>query len=67
MTTEYGCFTQAKVEAKLREQGTSRYDLGREKFLEETWKWKEEFLYNLTNTSRTALFSPSSRVKRSRE
>ncbi|MFS1517734.1 valine--tRNA ligase [Bacillus sp. SCS-151] len=38
-----GIATQAKVEAKLREQGTSRYDLGREKFVEETWKWKEEY------------------------
>ncbi len=34
--------TQARVEAKLRKQGLSRYDLGREKFLQETWKWKEE-------------------------
>ncbi|BBP91249.1 hypothetical protein BsIDN1_48670 [Bacillus safensis] len=33
----------AKVEAKLREEGVSRYDLGREKFVEETWKWKEEY------------------------
>ncbi len=38
-----GIATQAKVEAKLREEGTTRYDLGREKFLEETWKWKEEY------------------------
>ncbi|MBM4762455.1 valine--tRNA ligase [Bacillus sp. B15-48] len=38
-----GIATQAKVEAKLREEGKSRYDLGREKFLEETWKWKEEY------------------------
>ncbi|WP_026558585.1 valine--tRNA ligase [Bacillus sp. J37] len=38
-----GIATQAKVEAKLREEGTSRYDLGREKFVEETWKWKEEY------------------------
>ncbi|MFD2971356.1 valine--tRNA ligase [Peribacillus deserti] len=38
-----GIATQAKVEQKLREQGTTRYDLGREKFLEETWKWKEEY------------------------
>lgn len=35
--------TQAKVEAKLREQGISRYDLGREKFLEVSWQWKEEY------------------------
>ncbi|MGM0844058.1 MAG: valine--tRNA ligase [Bacillota bacterium] len=38
-----GIATQAKVEEKLRNEGTTRYDLGREKFLEETWKWKEEY------------------------
>lgn len=38
-----GIATQAKVEEKLREEGKSRYDLGREKFLEETWKWKDEY------------------------
>ena len=38
-----GIATQAKVEARLREQGISRYDLGREKFLEVAYKWKEEY------------------------
>ena len=38
-----GIATQAKVEQKLRSEGKTRYDLGREKFLEETWKWKEEY------------------------
>ena len=38
-----GIATQAKVEEKLRKQGISRYDLGREKFLEKTWEWKEEY------------------------
>ncbi|WP_226036517.1 valine--tRNA ligase [Aquibacillus saliphilus] len=38
-----GIATQAKVEAKLKEQGQSRYDLGREKFLEKSWDWKEEY------------------------
>ena len=38
-----GIATQAKVEEKLRSQGLSRYDLGREKFLEQTWAWKEEY------------------------
>lgn len=38
-----GIATQAKVEEKLREQGISRYDLGREKFIEEVWNWKEEY------------------------
>ncbi|WP_100488721.1 valine--tRNA ligase [Sporolactobacillus pectinivorans] len=38
-----GIATQAKVDAKLRKEGKSRYDLGREKFLEVTWEWKEEY------------------------
>lgn len=38
-----GIATQAKVEEKLRNEGVSRYDLGREKFVEETWSWKEEY------------------------
>ncbi|OCA91271.1 valine--tRNA ligase [Bacillus sp. FJAT-27225] len=38
-----GIATQAKVEQKLRSEGKSRYDLGREKFVEETWRWKEEY------------------------
>lgn len=38
-----GIATQAKVEGKLREEGVSRHDLGREKFLEQSWSWKEEY------------------------
>ncbi|WP_368652211.1 valine--tRNA ligase [Ornithinibacillus sp. 4-3] len=38
-----GIATQARVEATLREQGISRYDLGREKFVEKVWEWKEEY------------------------
>ena len=38
-----GIATQAKVEEKLRGEGISRYDLGREKFLEKTWEWKGEY------------------------
>ena len=38
-----GIATQAKVEEKLRGEALSRYDLGREKFLEQTWEWKEEY------------------------
>ena len=38
-----GIATQAKVEARMREEGISRYDLGREKFLEKAWSWKEEY------------------------
>src|SRR5699024_8191676 len=38
-----GIATQARVEQRLREEGKSRYDLGREKFVEATWNWKEEY------------------------
>ncbi|NLI52069.1 MAG: valine--tRNA ligase, partial [Erysipelotrichaceae bacterium] len=38
-----GIATQARIDGRLRERGLSRYDLGREKFLEEAWKWKEEY------------------------
>ncbi|AEV94986.1 valine--tRNA ligase [Pediococcus claussenii] len=38
-----GIATQAKVEAKLREEGITRYDLGRENFIKEVWKWKDEY------------------------
>ena len=38
-----GIATQAKVEARLREQGVSRYDLGREKFIDKVWEWKDEY------------------------
>ncbi len=39
-----GIATQAVVEKKLREeQGLSRHDLGREKFVEKVWEWKEEY------------------------
>jgi valyl-tRNA synthetase len=42
-----GIATQARVEAKLREQGISRHDLGREKFVDEVWKWKKEYAANI--------------------
>ena len=38
-----GIATQSVVEAKLKEKGQNRYDLGREKFLETVWEWKEEY------------------------
>ena len=38
-----GIATQAVVEAKLKEEGKSRYDMGREKFVETVWEWKEEY------------------------
>lgn len=37
-----GIATQNKVERKLAEEGLKKEDLGRERFIEETWKWKEK-------------------------
>ena len=43
-TDHAGIATQIKVEEELRtKEGLSRYDLGREKFLERVWDWKEKY------------------------
>ncbi|OKP83924.1 valine--tRNA ligase [Paenibacillus helianthi] len=42
-TDHAGIATQTKVEQKLRQQGISRHDLGREKFLEQVWSWKDQY------------------------
>lgn len=44
-TDHAGIATQIKVEEDMRvnENGLTRYDLGREKFLERVWAWKEKF------------------------
>ncbi|WP_424768127.1 valine--tRNA ligase [Paenibacillus sp. sgz302251] len=42
-TDHAGIATQTKVEQKLREQGVSRHDLGREAFLEKVWEWKDQY------------------------
>lgn len=41
-TDHAGIATQNVVEKKLREEGTDRHELGREKFLETTWNWANE-------------------------
>jgi valyl-tRNA synthetase len=41
-TDHAGIATQLQVEMKLKKEGTSREEIGREKFLEETWNWKNE-------------------------
>ncbi|MEW6244643.1 MAG: valine--tRNA ligase [Bacillota bacterium] len=42
-TDHAGIATQHVVEESLAEEGKSRYDLGREKFVELVWKWKEKY------------------------
>src|SRR3989344_896431 len=42
-TDHAGIATQNVVEKELKKQNVSRHDLGREKFLEKVWEWKEKY------------------------
>lgn len=42
-TDHAGIATQNKVEQQLAEEGLTRHDLGREKFLERVWHWKDQY------------------------
>lgn len=42
-TDHAGIATQSVVERELKKEGKSRQDLGREKFVERTWEWKEQY------------------------
>jgi len=42
-TDHAGIATQNAVEKQLKKEGLSRHDLGREKFLEKVWEWKEKY------------------------
>jgi valyl-tRNA synthetase len=42
-TDHAGIATQMVVERRLAQEGVSRFDLGREKFLERVWAWKDEY------------------------
>ena len=49
-----GIATQIKVEEMLRnEQGLSRHDIGREKFIEHVWEWKHQYGSKITNQLRS--------------
>jgi valyl-tRNA synthetase len=51
-TDHAGIATQNVVEKKLAKEGKKRQDLGREKFLEEVWKWKEQHGSTITRQLR---------------
>lgn len=38
-----GIATQAKVEERLKNEGITRYQLGRENFVKKVWEWKDEY------------------------
>ncbi|MCS7014017.1 MAG: valine--tRNA ligase [Chloroherpetonaceae bacterium] len=42
-TDHAGIATQTRVERELRKEKLTRYDLGREKFLERVWQWRNEY------------------------
>ncbi|MDD2487092.1 MAG: valine--tRNA ligase [Candidatus Gracilibacteria bacterium] len=51
-TDHAGISTQTVVEKKLAKEGIGRVQLGREKFLDEVWKWKDEYQKNITGQMR---------------
>ena len=42
-TDHAGIATQTKVDKKLKSEGVSRLEIGRDAFLEECWKWRKEY------------------------
>lgn len=42
-TDHAGIATQTRVEKELKNQGLTRYDLGRDKFVEKVWEWRNEY------------------------
>jgi len=61
-TDHAGIATQIVVERQLDAQGVSRHDLGREKFLEKVWEWKEHSGSTITRQMRRLLPSASIRT-----
>jgi valyl-tRNA synthetase len=57
-TDHAGIATQIVVERQLGAQGVSRHDLGREKFLEKVWEWKEYSGNTITQQMRRMGTSP---------
>src|SRR5207244_221739 len=66
-TDHAGIATQIVVERQLEEEGKSRHDLGREKFVERVWQWKQQSASSTaasassTGIRCSALQSPTSR------
>src|SRR5688572_33346596 len=51
-TDHAGIATQIVVERQLQEQGKTRHDLGREKFVERVWQWKQQSGSTITRQMR---------------
>ena len=56
-TDHAGIATQVVVEKKLqREKGITRHDLGREAFVSEVWKWKDQYGHQIQEPAAEAWF-----------
>ncbi len=51
-TDHAGIATQSVVEKELKKKNITRHELGREKFVEEIWKWKDEYGHRIYNQMR---------------
>jgi len=56
-TDHAGIATQNVVEKEIAKEGLTRYDLGRERFLEKVWEWKQRYRDNIVNQLKQMGFS----------
>ena len=52
-TDHAGIATQVKVEEQLKKEGKTRFDLGRDAFIERVWEWKEKYGSKITEQLKT--------------
>ncbi len=57
-TDHVGIATQNMVERKLAEEGLTRFDVGRDRFVEEVWSWKARYGDRITQQIRRLGYSP---------
>lgn len=56
-TDHAGIAVQVVMDRRLAREGLTRFDLGRERFLEETWKWREQIGHTILGQMRRLLLS----------
>ena len=64
-TDHAGIATQYVVEKDLRKQNISRFELGREKFTEKVWEWKEKYGGIILDQLKNSAFRPTGRARAS--
>ena len=51
-TDHAGIATQAKIEEEIAKEGLTKFDLGRERFLERVWQWKDKYAQRIAEQLR---------------